>query len=207
MPDVYIQFPQDTPHGADLNGAAGGISLLPNRYELMSSDVKVENLAEYPIINDLAFFWKDITKNQEKMLMENEAIGNFILRKSSSDPSALTLVVKSYDLNFLVQIRHFRSPEETWAISSNAPRFSSIVTLVEHYKKNDFSTSPYLPHVASSSLGEDSAKGSTESQFSTQTKYFVRLRDPVNRDVSSRFFQPFRECLSFVLFRWKMILI
>ena len=55
---------------------------------------RVEELSEYLSIQKLPFYWEDISKSQEKLLMEKEAIGNFILRKSSSDPSALTLVVK-----------------------------------------------------------------------------------------------------------------
>ena len=72
----------------------GGSTSGSEAQPMIMSQKRVEELSEYSSIQKLPFYWEDISKTQEKLLMEKEAIGNFILRKSSSDPSALTLVVK-----------------------------------------------------------------------------------------------------------------
>ena len=163
------------------------IDMSGNQTAIMTQRFGVDTLFEYPTICELPFYWKDISKDQEKLLMENESIGNFILRKSSSDPAAFTLVVKSYDFNYMVQIRNYFKPREGWGIAAYAPKFPYIADLIQHYQSHDLSTSPYL-HSTSSMNGEDVSRGSVESLNSSQNKHsYIRLRESVNRDVRKAF--------------------
>ena len=188
--DVYIEF-------KSWDGQDPSLEPLPSmpdghrNYERLKPSIdmsgRVYTLFEYPTICELPFYWKDISKDQEKLLMENESIGNFILRKSSSDPAAFTLVVKSYDFNYMVQIRNYFKPREGWGIAAYAPKFPYIADLIQHYQSHDLSTSPYL-HSTSSMNGEDVSRGSVESLNSSQNKHsYIRLRESVNRDVRKAF--------------------
>ena len=94
---------------------------------------------------------------------------------------AQIIYFRGFDVNFLVKVSNYLRPKEGWAIAAHAPKFPSMGDLVQHYQSNDLSTSPLL---AAFTCSFDDEKNSAAASITSQTRQSVRLREPVNRDVS-----------------------